>query len=144
MQKLFKRAEGHMSRLQRGQGIDRRSLERRPIAPVRLRQADRLLAVDPLVPARRVKVRIGQAIVDRAESRRAAVGQIRHLDGGRFAGEDQKAVVGHVHRQIHQDVDLVLADGMRDLFIGQAQHVAPHVGMARQRSVIVSGMRTEA
>ena len=47
------------------------------------------------------------------------------LHGGGLAGEDQQAVAGHVQRQVHQDVDAVLADASGDLLVGQAHDVAP-------------------
>ena len=38
--------------------------------------------------------------------------------------------MGHVHRQIDQDVDLVFKDDLGNLLIGEAQHLSPDIDMA--------------
>ena len=47
------------------QRIDSRLTRQRIVTPKRLRQPDRLLRTEPIEPARRIKVRIGQSIIDR-------------------------------------------------------------------------------
>ena len=57
-----------------------------------------------------------------------AVGQIRDLHRGGLAGEDQQAVVRHVHGEIDENVDPVLADHLGEPLVRQAHVRPPYVG----------------
>ena len=130
LQKLFRQPKVTNARFQGRQRIDGNiPAVQRIVAPEAVGQANRLLAVDRFIHARRIEVRIAQAVVDRAQSRAAGIARERHLHRGGLAGEDQQAVVGRVQRQVHQDVDPVLADLLGHLLVGEADDVAPAIGV---------------
>ena len=142
LQKLFRQPKvtcglpgRRAGRLTGGVSIDR------PIAPVGLRQADRLLAVER-VSSRRPA---GPGTDRSGDSRSCPGPSCRSRPDtsparGGLAGKDQQAVVGHVHGQVHQDVDPVLADRRRRPAHRTSRRTSRHTSAwARQRSVIASG-----
>ena len=50
------------------------------------------------------------------------------LAPARLAGEDQQTVVGHVHGQIHENVDLVVTNQGSDFLVRSADDIPPDVG----------------
>ena len=58
------------------------------------------------------------------------IGEPADLNRRRLAGEDQQPIAGHVHGQVDEDVDPVLADELGDPVIVQAGDVPPDVGVA--------------
>ena len=129
---VVKAAERDIALLCRWQGVDRRLAVQRIVTPKGLRQANRFLRVASVEKTGRIEVRIGDAIVDRPKARRARIGQPRDLHGRRLAGEDQQAIVGHVHGQVDEDVDPVLADRCGHLLVVQSDDAPPAVGVAAQ------------
>ena len=71
---------------------------------------------------------VGESVVNRRKAGGARIGKPRDLYGRRLAGEDQKTIPGHVHGQVDENVDPILAHQADDLIVGQAGDVAPDVG----------------
>ena len=75
-----------------------------------------------------IEVGVGEAVVDLREAGGAGVGEPGELEGGGFLGEDAEAVVGHVHGEVDEDVDVVGADLGGELVVGEVGDVEPVVG----------------
>ncbi len=58
---------------------------------------------------------IGEYVVHRLEPGRPFVSQPGHLDGSRFAGENQEPIVGGMPSQIEKNIDAVGPDGFGEL-----------------------------
>ena len=84
------------------------------------------------VDAGRIEIGIGEAVVDGGQAGGAGIAEQGDLDGGGFAGEDEQAVVGGVQGEVDEDVDLVVADLVGGLFVGEADDVAPVVGVGSE------------
>ena len=82
-----------------------------------------------IVKPRRVDVGVGEAVVDGRKAGGARIGEPADLNGRRLAGEDQETIPGHVHGQVDENVDPVLADEPGDLLVGKAGDVPPDVGV---------------
>ena len=87
-----------------------------------------LLGVERLIRARRIEVRIAEPVVDRSKSRASRVAGESHLHRGGLPRKDGETVAGHVQGQIHEDVDPVVADELRNFGFGSACDIAPDVG----------------
>ena len=125
---LVEAAEGDEVALPRRQRSDRGRFVGRLIGPEAVGKADRLLGVIGVAVARRIEIRIGQAIVDRRQSGRCRHPQHRHLNRRGLAGKDQHAVAGSVQRRIDEDVDPVGADSLGQLRVAQAHRIVPLAG----------------
>jgi hypothetical protein len=75
---------------------------------------------------------VGEAIIDGGQAGGGAVGQPAELDGSGFAGEGEEGVTVHVHGEIDEDVDLVVADEIGELCVGETQHIAPGVNVGAE------------
>ena len=62
----------------------------------------------------RIHVGIGDAVIHGVEACAAGVGEPRDLRGRWLAGEERHAIVSHVHGEIDQNVDPIVAD-----FVGE-------------------------
>ena len=100
---------------------------RRLVTPIRF-QTDRSLGIGRFVTSYRVEKRIRESVIDGAQSRRAAVGQVSNLDRRGLPGKCQQAAAVHVHGQIDQDVDAVVADLPSQLLVGERCGVTPDCG----------------
>ena len=84
-------------------------------------------------------VAVGEAVVDRGEAGGTLVGEPADLDGSRLAGEHEQAVLSHVHGEVDEDVDVVLAYEPGDLHVVQPHRLAPDVAQERIVAVMLSG-----
>ena len=75
---------------------------------------------------------VGEAVIDCLQSSRAAIGEVAELDGGGFAGEGEEAVVTGVEGEVDQDIDLVAADLVGQIRVGESSGFAPDVGVGFQ------------
>src|SRR5208337_3268670 len=103
-------AERDVAVFQGRQRVDRRFAGKRIVAPESVWKADRFLRVVVVVEARRIDVGVGKAVVDGRKASGAWIGKPAYLHGRGLAGENQDTIPGHVHAQVHENVDLVLAD----------------------------------
>ena len=71
---------------------------------------NRLLRVERTGIGVWVQVRVCQAIINGAQARGPAVGKVSYLHGSRLPRKCQQPVTAHVHGQIDQNVDLILAN----------------------------------
>ena len=117
-------AEGGTARAQRGTWADGKRFTRL-VAPIGLRQADRLFGIDRFIHARRIEIRIAEAIIHRTKPRGSGVRKIGGLDWRGLAGEQQQPVAICVQGKIDQDVDLIMADHFCRRFIRHADEAAP-------------------
>jgi hypothetical protein len=62
------------------------------------------------------------------------------LHGRRLAGKHQRPTIGHVHRQVHQNVDLVLADHLRDVRMQLAHAITPSIGIGADALRVFVGL----
>ena len=95
------------------------------VAPETVGQPHGLLGVERLIRAQWIEVGIAEPVIDRVQTGAAGVAGEGHLHGSRFASEDQQAIVGGVHGEVDEDVDLVLADLGGELLVAEADNVAP-------------------
>src|SRR5450755_1386997 len=79
-----------------------------------------------------VEIGVSNAIVHRRETRRVQVPQPSYLNGRRLQGEHEQSISAGMARQIDQNVDLALADSLRELLIIQMRDVLPDVSAFTQ------------
>ncbi len=107
---VIQAAEGDEVVCRGGESVYFRGVGRGLIAPVGFGEADGSFGIEFVGSAGGIEVGIGDAIVDCVEASGAGVSEISCLHRRGFAGEEGHAVVGHVHCEIDQDVDAVIAD----------------------------------
>src|SRR5271170_5009354 len=90
---------------------------------------NRSLGVKGVVLPRWIEVRIGGAKVDGAYTGGAGISKPGDLNRRRLARKRKKTTVGHVHREIDEDVDTILAHRLRDLVIALSDGNAPRIGI---------------
>src|SRR5436190_21390260 len=100
------------------------------IAAPAIRQSDRKFVRSLASLRERSDVWVCKPIVHRLQSRTPGVSEPCNLNRGRLASECQQTIVGHVHRQIDQDVDAIRADLIREPGVRQADYVVPDVRTA--------------
>lgn len=83
---------------------------------------------------RGIKVRVGKPVVDGFVAGGTAIGEVRDGQGRGLAAEHQHAVVFRVNGKVDEDVDLVGADQVGQLFVGKVGGVAPDVGVLAEHS----------
>lgn len=98
------------------------------VAQEATRQPIKLLGVELLGLTERIGPGIGQPIVHGPKAGGVRIAEIGDLNRGRLAGENTQPVRSRMPGQIHQDVDLVVADHVADVDVGQAADIAPSVG----------------
>ena len=76
----------------------------------------------------RVDQGVGDAVIDGGQAGGAGVSEPGDLHGCGFDGEEGQAVMGHVHGEIDEDVDLIGADFVGKLRIGKRADIVPDVG----------------
>ena len=111
-----------------GKALTAGSLGERIVAPEGVGKADRFLRVVVIVQPRRVDVGVSEAVVNGRKAGGARIGKPGDLNGRRLAGEDQQTIPGHVHGQVDENVDPVLADEPGDLLVGKTDDAPPDVG----------------
>ena len=72
-----------------------------------------------------IEVRVGDAVIHGRQSGRARVGQVRRLHRRGFAGEHEQAIAAGVHGQVHEDVDVVLANQIGQRYVAHAAGHSP-------------------
>jgi len=77
-----------------------------------------------------IEISVGDAVIDGAVAGAAGIGEPCDLDGCGFLREEQGAVVGHVHGEVDEYVDLVGADFGGELFVGKVGDLVPGIGRA--------------
>ncbi len=118
-------AEADESLLRGRQGTDRGSALLRIVAPEAVGKPERFLRVAAVEEPRRIEIRVGEAVVDCSQARRAGIAGKCDLHRRRLAGEYQQAVAGHVQGEVNEDVDAVLANPLGQGVVGQFRRVAP-------------------
>ena len=111
-----------------GKALTAGSRGKRIVAPEGVGKADRFLRVVVIVKPRRVDVGVSEAVVNGRKAGRARIGKPADLNRRRLAGENQETIPGHVHRQVDENVDPVLADERGDLLVGKSGDAPPDVG----------------
>ena len=111
------------------QGRDFDVVAQRVVAPVAVGQQQGALAVGLRLTGR-VQPGIADPVVHRLDAGGARVGQPCDLHRGGFAGEDARPAVGHVHGQVHQDIDAVGADALAQRLVAEPRDIAPDVDQA--------------
>ena len=127
--RVVEAAERHESFFDRGQLVDVEMLALRVIAPERVREPQRALAV-VAIECVRIEPWIAETIIDRCNARGARIGEPGDLHRGRFAREQQRTAVRHMHVQVDQNVDAVGADELGQSGVVEGARVAPCVGAA--------------
>ena len=82
----------------------------------------------------RVAMRIGQAVVDRAQSGGVRITKIGNLHGSRLAAENQQPIAGGVPVQIHENIDPVPPDDVGRIVISNTCEAAPRMGVRGARA----------
>ena len=70
---------------------------------------------------------VREAVIHDGETRRVGTAEVGELNGSGFAGEDEEAVACGVAGQIDEDVDLIRADHVGKILIGDPVVFAPVV-----------------
>ena len=100
-----------------GQGCDRDFVIKRIITPERVCQSDGFLCIALVRHSWRIQIRIRKTTIHRRPSGLTGISQPANLHGSGFTGKDQQSVSGHRHGQIHKNVNLVIANQSRHLFV---------------------------
>ena len=68
---------------------------------------------------------IGKAVVDRAHSAAAAIGEIGHLHRSGFAGKDEQPIAGSMTGEIEEKIDAIFANPPGQQVVGNVLGFMP-------------------